>query len=68
MTKEQIQIILKALYSVLFVLGTSLITYNLFAVKVDKFGYYFKDTNQVWLAVGVGVFVAGLMVKNWNKP
>ena len=68
MKTDPIQIALKSVQSVLFVACSPLIAYNLFAVKVDKFGYFYNDTNQTWLAVGVGLFVAALMVRNWNKP
>jgi hypothetical protein len=61
------QVVPKLLQAVAYIVGAALITYNVFAVKVDKFGYYFKDQNQLWLAIGVAVFAVGLVIRNWKK-
>ncbi len=57
----------KALQAVAYIVGAALISYNVFAVKVDKFGYYYRDDNQLWLAIGIGIFAVGLVIKNWKK-
>ena len=67
MAEVKMQVILKWIQAVVYVAGAGLITYNLSAVKVDKYGYYFTDTNQLWLAIGVGLFGIGLVIKNWKK-
>lgn len=61
------QDILKYVQAVAYVLGSTLITYNLFAVKVDKSGYFWVEKNELWLAIGVGIFAVGLVIRNWKK-
>ena len=62
------QLILKAAQAVLYIGGAMLTTFNLFAFKLTKAGsIYFRDDNQLWLAIGVAMIVAGLSIKNWNK-
>jgi hypothetical protein len=61
------QIILKYVQAVAYVVGSTLIASNLFAVKVDKHGYFWMDKNELWLAIGVGVVALGLVIKNWKK-
>ena len=67
MEEVKMQIILKWIQAVAYVVGAGLMTFNLSAVKVDKFGYYFTDKNQLWLAIGVGLYGVGLVIKNWKK-
>lgn len=64
---KHLPVILKSVQAVAYTVGASLIIYNLSAIKVDKFGYFFKDSNQLWLAIGVGIVTVGLTIKNWNK-
>lgn len=48
--------------------GAALVAFNTMAFTVEKHGsYYFKDSNQTWFAVGVGLLVAGYTIKNWGK-
>ena len=57
------RIIVTALYTV----GSAVAVYHLFAFKGDKFGIYYRDGDQYWLAFGVGMLVLGYFIKNWNK-
>lgn len=59
--------IARLIITTLFTSGSALVTYNLFAFRVDKFGFYYKDDAQFWLAIGVGTVVLGWLVKNWKK-
>ena len=57
----------KMIVTALYIIGGSITCYYLFAFKVDKFGLYYKDDDQLWLAVGVAVLILGWFVKNWKK-
>jgi len=67
MAEIKTQDIFKYVQAVAYVVGSGLITYNLFSVKVDKSGYFWADSNELWLAIGVAVFAVGLVIKNWKK-
>lgn len=68
MIKNEIQTLaLKITQTITFLAGVLFTTYNLFSFKVVKNGYYFKDENQTWLAVGVCLLAAAYVIKNWNK-
>jgi hypothetical protein len=59
---------LKVVQSVSYIMGSALIAYNITAFTIDKHGsYYFRNLNQKWLAIGVGIFALGLIIKNWKK-
>lgn len=59
---------LKIAQAVSFILGSSLIAYNIFAFKVEKHGsYYFLDKNQLWLAIGVAVFALAMVIRRWDR-
>jgi hypothetical protein len=51
----------------LYIIGGSISSYYLFAFKVDKYGLYYKDGDQLWLAIGIGILILGWFVKNWKK-
>jgi hypothetical protein len=53
--------------SVLYVVGSAFAAYNITAFKTDKFGLYFKDDNQLWLAVGVALIAIGWAIRHWKK-
>ena len=53
--------------SILLVLGTALAFYNAAAFRTDKYGLYFKDDNQLWLAIGVAMLAAAWLLRNWKK-
>ena len=59
--------ILRIITATLFTTGSALTTYNLFAFRVDKYGFYFKDADQFWLAIGVGMLLFGWIIKNWKS-
>lgn len=65
--QQMMEIIKKAVISILYVSGSMLTLYNLAAFKSDKFGLYYKDGNQLWLAIGVTLIVAGWLTRNWKK-
>jgi hypothetical protein len=59
---------LKIAQAVLFILGSSLIAYNIVAFKVEKHGsYYFLDNNQLWLAIGVALFALAMVIRRWDR-
>lgn len=62
------ELALKLIQSVLYITGSIFIVYNITAFTIDKHGsYYFRDPNQTWLAVGVGLYAVGLVIRNWKK-
>lgn len=68
MKKNEVQILaLKISQLLFFLVGIAFSVYNLFSFKVDKFGYYFSDGNQTWLAFGITLLAAGYFVRNWKK-
>ena len=52
---------------VTLLLGVAFTTYNLFSFKISKGAYYFQDTNQTWLAMGVTILTISYVIKNWKK-
>ena len=52
---------------VLFVIGGSVSSYYLVASRVDKFGFYYRDADQLGLAIGVGFLILGWFIKNWKN-
>lgn len=68
MSNAQIQeLALKLVQVLMFLTGVALTAYNLFSFKVVKNGYYYIDTNQTWLAVGVTAIAISYVVKNWKN-
>ncbi|MDH5426158.1 MAG: hypothetical protein OEY29_14310 [Gammaproteobacteria bacterium] len=59
--------VLKSSQILAFLIGTPFTVYNLFSFKNDKFGYYFHDDNQIWLAVGITFLTIGYFIRNWKK-
>jgi hypothetical protein len=62
-----IDIVKRGAASALYISGSALASYNITAFKTDKFGTYFRDDNQFWLAVGVALIVTGWAIRNWKK-
>lgn len=60
-------LLFKISYVVTLLLGVAFTTYNLFSFKISKGAYYFLDSNQIWLAVGVTTLTISYLVKNWKK-
>lgn len=68
MSNAQMQALaLKITQVVMLLVGVAFTTYNVFSFKVGTKGYYFQDTNQTWLAVGVTAIAIAYVIKNWNK-
>ena len=68
MTSKQIEaLMIKMAQVVPFLLGVAFTAYNLFSIKVDKFGYYFHDDNQLWLSFGVSFLAIAYVVKHWKE-
>ena len=68
MNKIEIQALaLKIIQATTFIVGIAFTVYNLFSFKVDKFGYFFNDDNQIWLAFGISNLAIYYLTKNWNK-
>lgn len=59
--------VLKIAQIITFLIGIAFTVYNLFSFKVDKFGYYFVDDNQIWLAFGITFLTIGYFIKNWKN-
>ena len=53
---KQIQ---KLIVTALFIIGASITSYYLVAFKVDKYGLYYRDADQLWLSIGVAILVLG---------
>lgn len=60
-------LILKISQATTLVLGAAFTSFNLFSFTVAKNGYYFKDDNQYWLALGVSLLAVNYLIKNWKK-
>ncbi len=60
-------LLLKISYVATLLLGVAFTTYNLFSFKISKGAYYFVDSNQVWLAIGVTILTVSYVIKNWKK-
>ena len=60
-------LILKISQATTLVIGLAFTSFNLFSFTVVKSGYYFKDTNQYWLAFGVSLLAINYLIKNWKK-
>ena len=61
--KQVKRLIVGALYTI----GAPIAVYHLFAFKGDKFGIYYRDNDQYWLAVGVTMLVIGWIIRNWDS-
>lgn len=64
---QDLKQITRIIVTTLFTLGSSIAAYHLFAFKGDKFGIYYRDGDQYWLAFGVGMVVLGWFIKNWKS-
>jgi len=61
------QTILKWVQAAAYIVGPTLIAYNLTAIKVAKVGYYFVDKNKLGLATGVALYTLSIVLRNWKK-
>lgn len=61
------QQIIRMLVTALFVFGLAITSYYLFAFRVDKFGMYYKDADQLGLSIGVAIVALGWFIRNWKK-
>lgn len=52
---------------ILILLGTTFSAYNLTAFKVDQFGVYYHDDNQLWLAFGIAALTISWLIRNWKQ-
>ena len=50
-----------------YLAGSMLAAFHITAFKTDKYGLYYHDDNQLWLAVGVGLVIVGWTIRNWKK-
>ena len=68
MDRNQIQqLAFKVIKVASFLTGIAFTTYNLSSFKVDKYGYFFNDDNQIWLAFGLTNLAIYYLVKNWKN-
>ena len=58
---------LKWVQAAAYILGPSLVAFNLASVKVAKAGYYFLQNNEIGLALGVGLYTLSIVLKTWNR-
>ncbi len=66
-TTELISYARRGAISISYLAGALLTTYNIMAFKTDKFGLFYNDDNQYWLAVGVALLGLGWVIRNWKK-
>jgi len=64
---QDMQQIKRIIVATLVTLGSTIAAYHLFAFKGDKYGIYYRDPDQYWLAFGVGMVVLGWFIKNWKS-
>jgi uncharacterized membrane protein (Fun14 family) len=64
--KELLEWLRKSVQVVLIVVGTVFAVYNLSAFKVDQYGLYYVDANQLWLAFGAGLLALNWIIRNWK--
>lgn len=68
MNRDEIQAFaFKIIQVTTLLVGIAFTTYNLTSFKVDKFGYFFNDDNQIWLAFGLTCLALYYVIKNWKK-
>jgi|LGVF01.2.fsa_nt_gb uncharacterized ion transporter superfamily protein YfcC len=60
-------LILKVSQATSLILGVAFTSFNLISFTVVKNGYYFKDDNQYWLALGVSLLAVNYVMRNWKK-
>ena len=58
--------ILKGIETGCMAFGPALTAYYFFSFTVDKFGYYYKDT-ELGIAMGVFVIALGRAVRHWRS-
>ncbi|MFW2374551.1 MAG: hypothetical protein ACN4GM_15605 [Gammaproteobacteria bacterium] len=61
------QQIKRIIFTALFTVGSAITAYSVFAFKGDKFGIYYRDDDQFWLAIGVAMMVLSWAIKNWKS-
>ena len=64
---DQLKLFRKICQVVFVLVGATFTVYNLAAFKVDSFGLYYHDDNQIWLAFGVGFLTVSWLIKNWKQ-
>lgn len=64
---QDMQQIKRIIVTALYTAGSYITAYHVFAFKGDKFGIYYRDGDQNWLAIGVGMLVLGWFIKNWKS-
>ncbi|MDH5356324.1 MAG: hypothetical protein OEY09_17915 [Gammaproteobacteria bacterium] len=57
----------KLVLMLIYITGGTITSYYLFSFKVDKFGLYFRDSDQLGLSIGVGILIFGWFLKNWKN-
>ena len=68
MSEQVMKVVIKVAEVVCFTVGPTLTVFNVFAFKVTRGGsYYYLDSNQWWIALGVFLISTGLVIKNWRK-
>ncbi|MEN8169939.1 MAG: hypothetical protein ABFS08_06920 [Pseudomonadota bacterium] len=65
--EEILNLGMKILMVVLYLVGTMLTAFNLLAFKSDKYSLFYKDVNQWWFAVGVSILMTVWIIRNWKK-
>ena len=66
-TSRIIELARRGAVSILYVAGLALAFYNITAFRTDQYGLYFKDENQLWLAIGVSMLATGWLIRSWNR-
>ena len=67
-SKQTMQLVLKGIQAACFTLGPTITAFNVFSFKVARGGgAYYLDSNQYWIAFGVLLISAGLVIRHWKK-
>ena len=59
--------IYRLIVTALYIAGGSIASYYQVSFRVDKFGLYYKDADQMGLAIGVGILIFAWFLRNWKK-
>jgi hypothetical protein len=65
-TTVTVRAVLKTVEAVLLAVGPAVTAYFLFGFSVDKFGYYYKDT-ELGIAFGVLLMSSAYAIRYWRR-
>lgn len=65
-TTVTVTTVLKTIEAMLFAVGPAVTAYFLFGFSVDKFGYYYRDT-ELGIAFGVLLMSSAFAIRYWRR-